>query len=190
MTKYFLIFIFLTWTFASCKCNDKQVNDRNTAAASANNNTGSQNLKAMSEAANSQDINKTPDEPGEEAMNKMYGTSAAAREAMGKRNELRKSGKLMAGYYPEGSQRRLTDDDIKFLSPWGHEVMLNEIYARHGMIFKDEQLKRHFASQGWYHPESANVYQKLSGIEKQNIAFLINTSKEGEQESKNVASNQ
>lgn len=190
MTKYFLIFIFLTWTFASCKCNDKQVNNSDTAVAPANNNAGSQNLKAMSDEANSQAINKSPDEPGEEAMNKMYGTSGAAREAMGKRNELRKSGKLIAGYYPEGSQRRLTDDDIKFLSAWGHEVMLNEIYARHGMIFKDEQLKRHFASQGWYHPESANVYQRLSGIEKQNIAFLINTSKDREQEPQNVASNQ
>ncbi|MBN9482531.1 MAG: hypothetical protein BGO70_18295 [Bacteroidetes bacterium 43-93] len=187
MTKYFLIFIFLTWTFASCKCNDKQVNDSNTATA--NNNTGSQNIKAMSEEANSQAVNKSPDEPGEEAMNRMYGTSTAASEAMSKRNALRKSGKLTAGYYPEGSQRRLTQDDIKFLSPWGHEVMLNEIYARHGMIFKDEQLKRHFASQDWYHPESANVYQKLSGIEKQNIAFLINTSKDVQQES-NVASNQ
>ena len=52
--------------------------------------------------------------------------------------------------------------------------MLNEIYARHGMIFKDDALQRHFKEQKWYKPMSYNVFSQLSKTEKQNVTFLIN----------------
>lgn len=83
-----------------------------------------------------------------------------------------------AGFYPEGSERKLTMYDLQYLSAWGQNVMLNEIYARHGMIFADKTLDRHFRKQKWYKPVSNNIFQKLTQIEKENITFLINHSPE------------
>lgn len=77
------------------------------------------------------------------------------------------------GYYPEASTRALTESDTKFLTDWGHQVMLNEIYARHGQTFEDENLKDHFNRQEWYNPTSDNVQDKLTQLEKDNIAFLM-----------------
>lgn len=79
-----------------------------------------------------------------------------------------------AGYYPEGSNRALTQEDVKYLTDWGHKVMLNEIYARHGKKFTDTELKQHFATQGWYTAEDADVQAELTSTEKANIAFLQN----------------
>lgn len=80
----------------------------------------------------------------------------------------------VAGFYPEGSTRPLTESDTKFLTKWGHAVMLNEIYARHGMTFEDEDLRTHFAGQDWYRGNRSNVQSMLTEQEKQNIAFLMN----------------
>jgi len=76
------------------------------------------------------------------------------------------------GFYPEGSTRPLTTDDTKFLTEWGHKVMTNEIYARHGMKFSDEDLQKHFGNQDWYNAERDNVAGLLTEQEKQNLAFL------------------
>lgn len=78
------------------------------------------------------------------------------------------------GYYPEASTRPLTESDIKYLTQWGHAVMLNEIYARHGMKFSDEHIKEHFEKQDWYTGAKNDVQENLSEIEKQNIEFLKN----------------
>lgn len=77
------------------------------------------------------------------------------------------------GYYPEASTRPLTKEDTQYLTDWGHSVMLNEIYARHGMIFTDPDLKAHFNSKGWYNGQHTDVQGKLTQLEKENIAFLM-----------------
>lgn len=76
------------------------------------------------------------------------------------------------GYYPEASTRPLTEADTRYLTKWGHSVMLNEIYARHGMTFSDPDLNEHFGSFGWYNAKSANVDAELTALERENIAFL------------------
>lgn len=78
----------------------------------------------------------------------------------------------VAGFYPEGSTRPLTTDDTKYLTEWGHKVMTNEIYARHGMKFADDDLQEHFGYQEWYSGEHDNVAGKLTQQEKENLAFL------------------
>jgi hypothetical protein len=82
--------------------------------------------------------------------------------------------KKYPGEFPEGSARMLTDKDLKFLSQWGLKVMLNEIYARHGMTFTDETLQKHFNHSNWYHGTTASVDNKLTAIEKHNIKFIQN----------------
>lgn len=76
---------------------------------------------------------------------------------------------------PESSQRALTYQDIAGLTP--RELMLarNEIFARHGRIFNDPDIRTYFESQSWYHgviePESFTE-DLLSQVEKENIAFI------------------
>jgi|GEM_PF-2600280 len=76
------------------------------------------------------------------------------------------------GEFPEGSARILTEKDLKFLSQWGLQVMLNEIYARHGMKFSNSDLQNHFNRQGWYHGSTSDVNGKLSATERKNVEFI------------------
>lgn len=77
------------------------------------------------------------------------------------------------GQYPEGSERLLTEKDMQYQTAWGKKVMLNEIYARKGMIFKEDALIRHFRNESWYKGKKAAVPAKsLSSVERQNIAFI------------------
>jgi hypothetical protein len=51
--------------------------------------------------------------------------------------------------------------------------MQNEIYARHGYIFKDATMRKHFRKEKWYKGREKNFNNiKLTDIEIQNIAFI------------------
>lgn len=76
------------------------------------------------------------------------------------------------GDYPEGSLRLLTDDDLSTKSKSELKIMRNEIFARHGYIFKTPAMKAHFANQSWYHAQYADVSSKLSSIERKNVALI------------------
>lgn len=70
------------------------------------------------------------------------------------------------------STRRLTYDDIKSLNKAQLRILRNEIYARHGYIFKSEDLKSHFSRFGWYKPRHNDVTAQMSETEKYNAAFI------------------
>jgi hypothetical protein len=74
--------------------------------------------------------------------------------------------------FPEGSTRLLTNADLYGKSSWDLRIMRNEIFARHGYIFKRPGLRRYFSSQPWYTPRYADVSGFLSITEKQNVEFL------------------
>lgn len=77
------------------------------------------------------------------------------------------------GQYPEGSDRLLTEKDLEHLTPWGMKVMQNEIYARHGLVFKDASLKKHFRKEKWYKGKQRSMKNiRLTDTESQNIAFI------------------
>jgi hypothetical protein len=59
--------------------------------------------------------------------------------------------------------------------------MRNEIYARHGYIFKSADLWRHFTAQKWYHPQYTDVNSMLSGIEKSNINLIKRYEKDADE---------
>jgi hypothetical protein len=82
------------------------------------------------------------------------------------------AGGAVPGKYPEGSTRLLSADDAAGKSPWEIKVMKNEIYARHGYIFKTSELKSYFERQSWYRPMYDDVTGLLSKIEIENAAFL------------------
>jgi len=51
-------------------------------------------------------------------------------------------------------------------------VLRNEIYARHGRIFKDVDLQKYFESQAWYKPNPDFKDDQLNEIEAANLAKI------------------
>lgn len=71
---------------------------------------------------------------------------------------------------PNASQHILTDEDLNKLSKQELQIMRNEIFARHGYIFrKGGKMDTFFRKQEWYQPKYKNVNHLLSEIEKENI---------------------
>lgn len=48
----------------------------------------------------------------------------------------------------------------------------NEIYARHGKVFRDKWLQKYFASFDWYKPNPAYTDAALTAVERQNVASI------------------
>ncbi len=77
------------------------------------------------------------------------------------------------GYYllPHSSYSYLNYSDISGFSKGELRLARNEIYARHGFIFKSDDLRAYFNSQDWYVSESS-YGGNLSSIEKSNVDFI------------------
>jgi hypothetical protein len=73
------------------------------------------------------------------------------------------------------STELITEAEMREMGYYGARIILNEIYARHGRRFNDDQLQQHFNEKTWYNgtisPENFSE-DVLNSIEKQNIAFL------------------
>lgn len=77
---------------------------------------------------------------------------------------------------PMSSKRKLKEKDIKKLGTKKLRIARNEIYARHGRMFQDEELQDYFDRQDWYipsiAPEDFSDAEELSKLERRNIAFI------------------
>jgi hypothetical protein len=49
----------------------------------------------------------------------------------------------------------------------------NEIYARHGKVFKEQELRNYFSGQDWYKPDLRYTEAALTVIERQNAAAIL-----------------
>jgi hypothetical protein len=76
------------------------------------------------------------------------------------------------GKYPFTSERYLSASDLRTLSGPELKIMRNEIFARHGYIFKTDAMNRYFSRQPWYRPQSDNVIDRLSPIELANVTTI------------------
>lgn len=56
-------------------------------------------------------------------------------------------------------------------------IMRNEIFARHGYIFKSEELKEYFTSKEWYEPLHQDVTDLLTESDKKNIELIVEREK-------------
>lgn len=74
--------------------------------------------------------------------------------------------------YQQASEKILTSTDVSNLTKTELKIMRNEIYARHGYIFKTSDLKLYFESQSWYTPRYSDVTSLLTSLEKSNIEFI------------------
>jgi len=76
------------------------------------------------------------------------------------------------GNYPEASTRNLNESELAAKSCFELKIMRNEIYARHGYIFKTDDMRAHFSRQNWYRPLAADVSGQLSGVERRNTQLI------------------
>jgi hypothetical protein len=78
------------------------------------------------------------------------------------------------GTFPELSTRKVDSAYLIKLKEHNELSMArNEIFARYGYIFKNQELKKHFNSLDWYRPRYANVDSFLTEVEKWNIRKLL-----------------
>lgn len=76
---------------------------------------------------------------------------------------------------PDSDKRRLTESDLENLTPLECRIARNEIYARCGRLFTDEQLQNYFDCCTWYNGELAGEnfsLDMLSDIERENAEFI------------------
>jgi len=77
--------------------------------------------------------------------------------------------------FSNSSTQMLTSDDVSSLSAWELSVARNEIYARHGYVFKKNiQIKAYFENKSWYHevPAFRGADSDLSSIELANVKLI------------------
>ena len=73
---------------------------------------------------------------------------------------------------PNSNMVKLTDSDLRGLSPKELTYARNEIYARHGYVFKSDELNDYFFRMSWYVPVSNNNNIKLNNLEIANMEFI------------------
>lgn len=57
------------------------------------------------------------------------------------------------------------------------QMIINEIYAKHGYLFKNQVLQAYFNQKSWYYGTTSDMQQvtdRLNAIEKANVDFLRN----------------
>ncbi|MBS1780359.1 MAG: YARHG domain-containing protein [Bacteroidetes bacterium] len=125
------------------------------------------NISSAGEAVN----NTATNEPS------LYTSTAEQQKHAAARKHIKSNKRIILtrGNFPEGSERKLTEWDVIHLSKWGYTIMLNEIYARHGLIFHDPSVAAYFKKVRWYKGRYKNVDKKLSQIERENIMYLKST---------------
>lgn len=79
---------------------------------------------------------------------------------------------------PDSDTKLLTDADVAGLSAYDLYLARNEIFARHGRMFENEDLKAYFESKDWYNgtisPQEfdADITSRLSDVEQANIEMI------------------
>ena len=88
--------------------------------------------------------------------------------------------------YAESASRLLTTADVSnFQARYPNsmfpgersitQMIINEMYARHGYIFKDQALTDYFVQKSWYIPRTADmeeIYPVMNAVEQANVTLL------------------
>lgn len=72
---------------------------------------------------------------------------------------------------PDSDKRTLSEEDIATLTKAQLRLARNEIYARHGYVFKSADLQKYFSSKSWYNA-NPSYNSPLNEVEKENVKLL------------------
>ena len=76
---------------------------------------------------------------------------------------------------PDSATHEYTEGELSGLSDYELYIARNEIFARHGRTFTNDDLANHFAQQSWYEPTvSPEAFDEdaLNAIEKKNALTI------------------
>lgn len=74
--------------------------------------------------------------------------------------------------YDFACERLVTETDLVGLDAEDLRIMRNWIFARHGYIFKSQELNDYFNQFPWYNPRYTDVSSMLSDVEIKNAEFI------------------
>ena len=75
---------------------------------------------------------------------------------------------------PDSAKKELNESDLDKLSEVDIRIARNELFARHGLIFKSEDLNLYFTNQAWYKGTVKDQDSiRLNSIEQKNLDFII-----------------
>lgn len=78
--------------------------------------------------------------------------------------------------FPDSNSRYLSEEEIRSMDADKLRIARNEILARHGYIFNDEELNQYFNSTSWYHgtvrSDEFRMDWVLNDFEKKNIELI------------------
>ena len=111
----------------------------------------------------------------EDKLNKMYYRVLSEEEVASYQQA--KEEKLRAEFiFPDSDKKYLSEDEVRAKTVEDLMVGRNEIFARHGYMFEDANLKSHFESTSWYQgtvPSSEfNSEQVFNEFEKKNVELI------------------
>lgn len=69
--------------------------------------------------------------------------------------------------------RAISEQMLRGLSLYELRLLRNEIYARHGRMFRALWLQQYFYGQEWYQPDEEFKDESVSGIDKQNVETIV-----------------
>jgi len=76
---------------------------------------------------------------------------------------------------PKSGSEKLVDSNLSTLTKENLSLAKNEIYARHGFLFKTEPFKSYFSNKSWYKGNSTfkGSDRELSSIELDNLQLIL-----------------
>lgn len=78
--------------------------------------------------------------------------------------------------FPSSDSRYLSEEEVRDIETDKLRIARNEIFARHGYIFNDEELNQYFNGTSWYNgtvpAEQFNMDAVLNDFEKKNIELI------------------
>ena len=77
--------------------------------------------------------------------------------------------------FPHSDTQLITDETpLEYMDPFTLRLAKNELFARHGYIFKDKDLAMYFNNMPWYHQnaEFKGELSELNAIEQQNFTLI------------------
>ena len=81
---------------------------------------------------------------------------------------------LLPGDMEFFENKAITEQMLQGLSLHELRLLRNEIYARHGRMFRAEWLQQYFYFQPWYTPDENFKDEQLSGNDKANVETIVN----------------
>lgn len=110
------------------------------------------NFGSKESTNNYEGTNEKIEDTGDEDVDSTQTTEEFVQEETPSRENVSQDSNVQGVILPESSTRYLTKSDLAGLTAEECRLARNEIYARHGRIFNDEGLQRHFEAFAWYYP--------------------------------------